>query len=84
MSLKLGTGSHKFGRKSNVAETVLILPHSNVIEERVFSVIMKNKTSFRNSLKALPSLLTIKMANKESSFKTPADLLTSAERATEK
>lgn len=38
--------SHKFGRKSNVAKTVLILPHSNVCEERVFSAIMKSKTSF--------------------------------------
>ena len=78
LSLKLGTGSHKFGRKSYMAETVLILPHSNVSEESVFSVIMKNKTSFQHSLKVdgtLTSLLTIKMANKESSFETPADFV---------
>ena len=78
LSLKLGTGSHKFGRKSYMAETVLILPPSNVSEESVFSVIMKNKTSFQHSLKVdgtLTSLLTIKMANKESSFETPADFV---------
>ena len=36
-SLKLGNGSHKFGRISDVAKTVLILPHSNTGEERIFS-----------------------------------------------
>ena len=35
-SLKLGNGSHKFGRISDVAKTVLILPHSNTGEERSF------------------------------------------------
>ena len=35
-SLKLGNGSHKFGRISDVAKTALILPHSNAGEERRF------------------------------------------------
>lgn len=84
-SLKLGNGSHKFGRISDVAKTVLILPHSNAGEERVFSLIRKNKTAFRPSLQVdgtLASLPTIKMANKESSFEPPADLLSSAKKAT--
>ena len=84
-SLKLGNGSHKFGGISNVAKTVLILPHSNAGEERVFSLIRKNKTAFRPSLqvnRTLASLLTIKMANKESSLEPPADLLSSAKKAT--
>ena len=38
-SLKLGNGTHKFGRISDVAKTVLILPHSNAGEERVFLLI---------------------------------------------
>ena len=46
-SLKLGNCSHKFGRISDVAKTVLILPHSNAGEERVFSLIRKNKTAFQ-------------------------------------
>ena len=88
-SLKLGNGSHKFGGISSVAKTVLILPHSNAGEERVFSLIRilirKNKTAFRPSLQVnctLASLLTIKMANKESPFETPTDLLSSAKKAT--
>ena len=35
-SLKIGNGSHKFGRISNVAKTVLSLPHSNASEEIFF------------------------------------------------
>ena len=35
-ALKLGNGSHKFGRISDVAKTVLNLPHSNAGEERSF------------------------------------------------
>ena len=66
-SLKLGNGGHKFGRISNVAKTVLILLHSNAGEERGFSLVSKNKTSFRPSLqvdRALASMLTMKMANR--------------------
>ena len=84
-SSKLGNCSHKFVRISDVAKTVLILPHSNAGEERVFSLIIKNKTAFRPSLQVdgtLASVLTIKMANKESSFEPPADLLSSAKKAT--
>ena len=45
-SLKLGNGTHKFGRINDVAKTVLILLHSHASEERVVSLIRKNKTAF--------------------------------------
>ena len=54
-------------------------------KKEVFSLIGKNKTAFRPSLQVdgtLASLLTVKMANKESSFEPPADLLSSAKKAT--
>ena len=46
-SLKLGNGTHKFGRINDVAKTVLIPPHSNAGEERVVSLIRKNITAIR-------------------------------------
>ena len=84
-SLKLGNGTHKFGKINDVSETVLILPHSNAGEERVVSLIRKNKTAIVASLQVdgtLPFLLTIKMAYKESSFEPPADLLATVKKAT--
>ena len=69
---------------SDVAKTILMLPHSNADEERVVSLIRKSKTAFQPSLQVngtLASLLTIKMANKEPSFEPPTDLLTSAKKA---
>ena len=45
-SLKLGNGTHKFGRINDVAKTVLILPHSNAGEERFVSLIRKTKQHF--------------------------------------
>jgi len=64
---------------------VLVLPHRNAHEERVFSLIRKNKTTFRPFLQmddTLASLLTIKTANKKSSFEPPEDWLVSAKKAT--
>ena len=81
-SLKLGNGRHNFSGIKDVAKTVLILPHSNAGEERVFSLI---RIIIRPSLQVdgtLASVLTIKMANKESSFEPPADMLSSAKKAT--
>jgi hypothetical protein len=67
-----------------VAKTVLILPHSNAGEERVFSMIRKNKTAFCGSLAVngtLSSLMTIKLANFHQ-FEPPVEVLTSAKKAT--
>ena len=44
-------GKLKFLKLANVALLVLTLPHSNAAEEQVFSMVMKNKTKFRPSLK---------------------------------
>ena len=84
-SLKLGNGTHNFGRINDVAKTVLILPHSNAGEERVVSLIGKQNSLSAASLQVdgkLAFLLTINMANKESSFEPPADLLATAKKAT--
>ena len=53
-------------RPYQIALLVLTLPHSNSEEERVFSLVTKNKTKFRPNLKpdgTLSSILTIKLAN---------------------
>lgn len=51
-----------------VAAVVLLLPHSNAEEERVSSMVRKNKTDFRASLQSdgsLSSILTVKLNNKD-------------------
>ena len=48
---------------SKIAKVVLFIPHSNAGEERVFSLIRKDKTQFRPNLsldKTLSSILTVK------------------------
>ena len=84
-SLKLGNGTHKFGKLNDVSKTVLILPHSNAGEERVVSLIRKTTQLSAAPLQVdgtLAFLLTIKMAYKESSFEPPADLLATVKKAT--
>ena len=47
---------------------LMVIPHSNADEERVFSMVRKNKTPFRPSLsfeKTLSSLLTVKLVTEE-------------------
>ena len=66
--LKGSDGRPTFSRLSKIAKLVLVLPHSNAGEERVFSIIRKNETPFRPNLgidKTLPSLLTVKLATEE-------------------
>ena len=48
-SLKLGNGTHKFGKINNVSKTVLILPHSISGEERVVSD-KEKQNSYRQHL----------------------------------
>ena len=50
MEEKTGSRSYKFDLLFKVAEVVMIIPHSNA-EERLFSLISKNKTPGRQSLK---------------------------------
>ena len=44
-------GRPRFPMLGNVAKLVLVLPHSNAEEERLFSMVRKNKTAFRPNLK---------------------------------
>ena len=58
-------------RLADNALFLLTIPHSNAAEERIFSMITKNKTTFRSSLdnnRSLNSIMRIKM-NKPESFK---------------
>lgn len=74
--LKLSDGTKRFKRLSQVAMLALTVPHSNAGEERVFSMVRKNKTPFRPSLgleKTLPSLLTVKLATCEPCHKFEPD-----------
>lgn len=48
--VKLPGGKQKFGLFSRAAKLVLVIPHSNAGEKRVFSMVRKNKTDFRSSL----------------------------------
>ncbi len=86
-------GQKRFSRLSKIALLVLTIPHSNAEEERVFSMIRQNKTSFRSSLdeqETLGSIMTIKMelANQPSPkgamFKFPPSILNDAKKATNK
>ncbi len=69
-NLKLsGTNTPGFKYLFRVAEIVVILPHSNAEEERLFSIVRKNKTDFRSSLKlhgTFSSILTMKYTYPES------------------
>ena len=76
----------KFPHLSQVAKLVLTLPHSNADEERVFSLVRKNKTDFRASLdlnRTLSSVITVKMNLDESShqFMPSKNLLKKAKAA---
>ena len=59
------SSAKKFCHLLKVAELVLILPHSNAVEERLFSMVRKNKTYSRSSLRldgTLSNLLAIEVA----------------------
>lgn len=82
-------GKKKFGLLSLVAKVVLTLPHSNADEERIFSLVRKNKTMFRPNLsldKTLPSIIQCKVNffsdTKCYEFTPSKDLLQKAKQAT--
>ena len=79
-SMKSVDGTLWFPMLTKVAQLVLVLPHSNAQEERVFSLVTKNKTMFRPNLKldgTLSSILTVKLANPETLFLTMSHLMLS-------
>ena len=60
--VKNASGS-QFNLLFDVAKFIMVLPHSNAAEERIFSTVAKNKTKFRASLSneiTIPSILTCK------------------------
>ena len=86
-SMRAADNSFLFPRLAEVAKLVLTIPHSNAQEERLFSMVQKNKTAFRPSLDpkgTLSSILAIKLATKEPahSFEPPKDVLHNAKAAT--
>ena len=63
--MKAPDGTLCFNRLCQIAKLVMVIPHSNAQEERLFSMIRKNKTSFRPSLDpkgTLWSILTVKLS----------------------
>ena len=85
--LKGSDGRPTFSRLSKIAKLVLVLPHSNAGEERVFSIIRKNKTPFRPNIgidKTLPSLLTVELATEEPchKYETPVHVIEKAGKVT--
>lgn len=57
--LKTESGSLRFGLLFEVVKLLLVLPHSNAEEERIFTHIAKNKTKFRASLSLSNTLSSI-------------------------
>ena len=79
-----------FPRLWKVVRFILTIPHSNAGEERVFSIVRKNKTCFRPRLdpeETLASIVTVKLAMESESVETfniPQEVLTAAKSATYK
>ena len=85
--LKAVDGKNRFSRISRVAKLVLVIPHSNADEERIFSMVQKNKTAFRPNLDpkgTLSSILTIKLGSHQPAhvFEPPKSMLKKAKTAT--
>ena len=59
------SSAKRFCHLLKVAELVLVLPHSNAMEEWLFSMVHKNRTDSRSSLRldgTLSNLLAMKVA----------------------
>ena len=82
---KSADGAPRFDLLVRVALTVLCIPHSNAEEERVFSMIGKNKRAERSSLQVkgtLSSIMTVKLAELNAkTFTPPASVLKAAKSA---
>ena len=65
MDVIWGYLKEKLSRLTEIALSVLVIPHSNAGEERIFSTIRKNKTEFRSRLQlggSLNAIMRVKMA----------------------
>ena len=75
----------QFKNLFKVAKLALVLSHSNVGEEQIFSPVRKNKTTFRASMgfNTSSSLFTVKLANSNTvNFKPDQKLQKSAKKET--
>ena len=76
-----------FPRLWKVVRLILTIPHSNAEKERVFSIVMKNKTCFRPRLvseETLASIVAVKRTIESESLQTfniPQVVLTAAKSA---
>ena len=86
-SIKNADGSLRFWLLSKLARLILVIPHNNAGEERVFNLIKQNRTPTRSSLStngSLSSIIQVKLANGDSCIQQnpPDSLLKSAKKAT--
>jgi hypothetical protein len=85
-----GSNKKRFCHLLKEAELVLILPHSNAGEERLFSMVRKNKTESRSSMKldgTLSNLLSMKLQYPETTtpchkWNPDEELLKNSKKAT--
>lgn len=82
-----GSNSLRFPRLSRVLQLIMIIPHSNADEERVFSLIRKNKTCFRPNLDpdiTLQNLIMVKLAIPKpcQDYEPDGSVLSQAKKAT--
>ena len=79
-----------FPRLWKVVTLILTFPHSDAEEERIFSIVRKNKTCFRQRLdpeETLANIVTVKLAMESESVETLnilQEVLTAAKSATYK
>lgn len=86
-SMKNPDSSYSFQLIPKVAKLILLIPHSNAGEERIFSLIKQNKTQSRSSLQSngtLSSIIQVKLANNQTciTWEPVKDLLASSKKAT--
>ena len=87
-SMKSADGCRpRYPNLAKVAKLVLVLPHSNAGEERLFSLVRLNKTSYRSAVSldgTLPSIMTVKthLSDSSTKFDPPKELLEKAKKAT--
>ena len=86
-TIKNVNGSCRFELLSKVAKLVLVIPHSNAGEERVFNLIRQNKTPTRSCLNpngTLASIIQVKLANRQPclAWDPPKPLLSASKKAT--
>eukprot|EP00795_Rhopilema_esculentum_P012577 gene12577-3276_t len=87
-----GSNAKRFKFLPKLAEIILIIPHSNAELERLFSIVKKNKSIERSSMKlggTLSSILAMKTMYPESntpcySWKPTEEVLESSKKATNK